>query len=48
MPKERPTGRFGYEIFTPANSYPPMTARELAAAFGDVPLGIVPEEHEAA
>ena len=35
MPKERPTGRSGYEIVTPEKSYQPMTVSELAAAFGD-------------
>lgn len=35
MPEKRSTGRFGYEVFTPAKSYPPMTVGEQTAAFGD-------------
>ncbi len=42
MPKGRPTGRFGYVIFTPAKSYPPMTVSELAAAFNAAPMETTP------
>ena len=37
-----------HEIFTPTKTYPPMTVSELAAAFGDAPLGTIPEGQEAA
>jgi len=37
MPEKRLPGRFGYETFTPAKTYPPLTVRELAAAFSAAP-----------